>query len=321
MDVELWATVQPMPGVREACELEAAGWDGVTFGDSQCLMGDAYIALSAAALTTDNIRLGIGVTNPWTRHPAVTAAAVMSAHIESRQRVTLGIGRGDSSLTQLGLDPVPVSQLIAYTTSVQTYLRGEAVPPPNPNPQSPLSDASQPFNHRLAALPGGSRLNWLDRTTGVAKPEVFVAASGPRVIRAAAATADVTALTVGADPERLRQAAAVARETKPDVRLAAFIHVVVDDDTDRARAMSADSVVRFARFSPCQGSDPTPDFLDTFAVLGPASHCLERLLELAEIGIERFHVVAGCAGDYRKRSYGAFARDVIPALRAHAARA
>ncbi|MFH8608992.1 LLM class flavin-dependent oxidoreductase [Streptomyces sp. NPDC018029] len=312
MGPELWATVQAMPGVHEAPELEAAGWDGLTFGDSQCLMGDPYVALTAAALETSRIRLGVGVTNPWTRHPAVTAAAVMSAHMESGRRVALGIGRGDSSLSRLGLAPVPLPQLISYTTAVQTYLRGGQVPVTTARRGAP-----QVFQDRLVPLPDDSRLTWLAGVPEGSAPEVFLVASGPRTIRAAASTADVTALSVGADRDRLREAAETARETRADVRLAAFVHVVVDDDIDRARAMAIKGITRFARFSHRGSSEPDPRFLDSFAVLGPADYCRDRLLELADIGLERFHVVTGCSGEYRKRSYRAFIRQVAPALREH----
>ncbi|MBW5422577.1 LLM class flavin-dependent oxidoreductase [Streptomyces sp. BG9H] len=310
MNPQLWATVQSTPGVHEAPELEAAGWDGVTFGDSQCLMGDAYVALTAAALMTSRIGLGIGVTNPWTRHPAVTAAAAMSAHIESGRRVALGIGRGDSSLSRLGLAPVPLPQLLSYTRAVRTYLRGGHVPAATARRGAP-----QVFQDRLVPLPDDSRLAWLDRVPEGSEPEVFLVASGPRTIRAAALTAEVTALSVGADPDRLREAAKIAREARPDVRLAAFIHVVVDEDTDRARMTAADGIAKFARFSHHRATELTPRFLDSFAILGPASYCRDRMLELADIGIERFHIATGCPGDYRKSSYEAFIHDVAPALR------
>ncbi len=312
MDLDLWATVQATPGVHEAPELEAAGWDGVTFGDSQCLMGDPYVALTATALTTSRIRLGVGVTNPWTRHPAVTSAATMSAHLESGRRVALGIGRGDSSLDRLGLAPVPTSHLVSYTTAVRTYLRGGPVPATTARRGAP-----QVFQGRLTPLPDDNRLAWLARVPEGAEPEVFLVASGPRTIWAAATTADVTALSVGADRERLREAADTARAARSDVRLAAFIRVVVDDDTDRARTEAAHGIATFARFSRHRTADPAPGCLDSFAVLGPAAYCRDRILALADIGLERMHIVTGCSGEYRKRSYRAFMRHVAPALREH----
>jgi hypothetical protein len=33
------------------------------------------------------------------------------------------------------------------------------------------------------------------------------------------------------------------------------------------------------------------DLADSFAIIGPAAYCCERLLELAELGVDRFYVV------------------------------
>ncbi|MEU1015529.1 hypothetical protein [Streptomyces sp. NPDC005898] len=117
--------------------------------------------------------------------------------------------------------------------------------------------------------------------------------------------------------ERLREPADTARAARPDVRLAAFIHVVVDDDTDRARTEAAHGIATFARSSRHRTADPAPGCLDFFAVLGPAAYCRDRILALVDVGLERLHIVTGCSWEYRKRSYRAFMRHVAPALREH----
>jgi hypothetical protein len=75
---EVWTNGAGMPSafVRRAQWAEAAGFDGITIVDSQNLSGDCYIALAMAAAATTRIKLGTGVTNPFTRHPAVTAGAI-----------------------------------------------------------------------------------------------------------------------------------------------------------------------------------------------------------------------------------------------------
>ena len=77
---------------------------------------------------------------------------------------------------------------------------------------------------------------------------VFVVASGPRVIRAAAELADRVTLALGADPERIRWGAELAREVNPAVKIGAYVNVVVDEDVERARALGAGSITSFARF-------------------------------------------------------------------------
>src|SRR4051812_34233544 len=100
--------------MRSAVTLEQQGWDGVAFTESQNRSGDPYVALTAAALTTSRIKLAIGVTNPVTRHPVVTAAGIASVQLEAAGRAELGIGRGDSALAYLGLKPAGVPALRDY---------------------------------------------------------------------------------------------------------------------------------------------------------------------------------------------------------------
>ena len=69
----------PRAGAAFAERAEALGWDGLLMVDSQNLVGDCFIALALAAQVTSTLRLGTGVTNPWTRHPAVTASAIATA--------------------------------------------------------------------------------------------------------------------------------------------------------------------------------------------------------------------------------------------------
>jgi 5,10-methylenetetrahydromethanopterin reductase len=99
-----------------AARREAEGWDAMGVTDSQNLAGDAWVALTAAAARTTTLKLGTAVTNPATRHPAVTAAAASAAG----DRVSIGIGRGDSALAHLGRAPASVADLDRYVHAVRT---------------------------------------------------------------------------------------------------------------------------------------------------------------------------------------------------------
>ena len=159
---EVWATGISLPGVavRMAQRAEADGFDGWFVVDSQNLAGDCYVALAQAAAATERIRLGTGVTNPYTRHPAVTASAIASVHAESGGRAVLGIGRGDSALAHLGLAPAPVDRVRALPrpgAGVPARRRGRL--------RRPGSARSWPTSARSGwpAGPTSSRLHWLPR--------------------------------------------------------------------------------------------------------------------------------------------------------------
>src|SRR5262249_27531205 len=111
MAFEVWTTGAGVPGLaaRHAAAAEAAGYDRLALVDSQNLAGDCYGGRALAAQATRRLRLATGVTNPVTRHPAATAAAIAAVHAESGGRAVLGIGRGDSALAHLGYAPAPVA--------------------------------------------------------------------------------------------------------------------------------------------------------------------------------------------------------------------
>ena len=342
--MEFWTQARPLPGAaaRIAPRAEDDGWDGIAFSDSQNLSGDPFVALAVAAGATSRLQLATGVVNPATRHPAATASAIACVQAESSGRASLGVGRGDSALAYLGRRPVGVRDFRAYVEQVTAYLRGESVPWPT---EALRDDELLP----LGELPPASRIEWLAAGDAVPVP-VWVVGSGPRVIRLAAELADRVVLALGADPERLRWGIAEARAARPEVRIGAYVTVVVDDDRDRARALAAGAVAGMARFSAMHGvvqgpatagehavferlpgaydmtrhfesagqaSVVTPEFADAFAVLGPAAHCRERLLELAELGVDRFHVVGvgrGVDPELARSTHRSFVREILGEL-------
>ena len=62
-------------------------------------------------LTTNRLRIGTAVTNPVTRHPAITAVAAATVAEISGGRVTLGIGAGDRPLLSLAEKPARLADL------------------------------------------------------------------------------------------------------------------------------------------------------------------------------------------------------------------
>src|SRR3569832_2928648 len=121
MALEIWTLGIGLPkmAARHAAAAEKAGFDGFGVVDSQNLAGDCYVALAMAAAAASRIKLGTAVTNPLTRHAAVTASAIATVQAESGGRAVLGIGRGDSALAHLGLAPAPVAVFERYLAQLQ----------------------------------------------------------------------------------------------------------------------------------------------------------------------------------------------------------
>jgi 5,10-methylenetetrahydromethanopterin reductase len=326
----------PQPGSAGAVAkmFEDAGWDGLYMADTQNLAADVHVSLALAAASTDRMTLATGVTNPVTRHPAVTASSIAAVHAASRGRAVLGIGRGDSSLGYLGRKPAKVADFEAYVTRVRGYLHGEEVD---------LGDAT-------------SRNMWIAEQDLPPVP-IDIAATGPKVTAIAARLADRVTFAVGADPARLRDAITLVRKEREaagldpsSISVGAYVNAVAHPDADVARELARGSTATFAHFSGMDGA-PTasssdaavyeslgadydmaghasagsahaaalPDeFIDRFAVAGSSEHCVERLSELIEAGADRLVLVPGSRDADRSELVASMARlasDVLPELR------
>jgi 5,10-methylenetetrahydromethanopterin reductase len=333
--VEVWLHTFAFPGRTAASArwAEAAGFTGLMVADSQNLNADVWIELALAAAATERLRLGPGVTNPATRHPAVTASAAATLQEETGGRALLGFGRGDSALSQIGREPVAVHDFERALAEIQCFLRGEVVH---------FEDFA-------------SRIGWIADTTA-AKVPVAVAATGPQVIEAAARHAEMIDFTVGAEPDRLRWAvheahlAAARVDRSGRVSLGAFVNVAVAEDRAAARDLVRGSTSILARFA-TEGAPPDglsevtrrgierlgddyeesrhgqakaaaardldDDFIDRFSVCGPAAEVAERLAGLRELGLDRVIVVPGSLDsdpDALAAANERFAAEVLPAL-------
>jgi 5,10-methylenetetrahydromethanopterin reductase len=329
MSVEFWRLLPAGYGAGIAIEARRAedeGWTGVGLPDTQNKLPDPYVAMTVAGLATSRLRLATSVTNPFTRNAAVTASAISTVQSETGGRALLGIGRGDSSLAHLGFAPAPVAVLSDYLRRVQAYLRGE----PQPFLSAEGTQLRAVDVGDLAGAPTESALDWLDPT--MPKVRVAVAATGPKVISAAAVVAEEVTLAVGASVERIRwgvervrTARAEAGLDERDITIGAYIPIIVHDDFASARQLIAGDVASFARFSVMRGTVAGPasghatdvlkrvhsvydmgqhytagsaasqqiddDLVDTFAIAGPAGHCVERLGELVDAGVSKFFVL------------------------------
>ncbi|MBT95858.1 MAG: hypothetical protein CL431_07815 [Acidimicrobiaceae bacterium] len=92
--------------VEIAKHAEGLGFQRCWVYDEGLATRDVHIVMTAIALETKQIEIGTGITNPYTRHPAQTAAAIMTLDELSNGRAFLGIGAGGS----LTLDPLKISR-------------------------------------------------------------------------------------------------------------------------------------------------------------------------------------------------------------------
>jgi len=334
-DLEFWHFSRPaIAGMAEhAATLESQGWDGMSLTDSQNLSPDVYVALSIAAQATRHIKLGPGVTNPITRHSAATASAIAAIHVLSGGRAMLGIGRGDSSLFNIGHKPASVKIFERCLATIQSYLNGDSI--------------------QLNDYP--SRLHWFD-THGLPKLPMDVAATGPKVIAIGARQAERVSFALGADPQRtqwaLEQLAKATPVNQTPCSPGLYVNVCVHDDEQQACELVRPGVGIFAHFSGMSGALPETvsqsdgqifsaiqtnydksrhgrgdathaqslpiDFIKRFAIAGPPEVCIERFQALMALGVRRFFVIGPRPDHFGEKAAVAtrrFAEEVIPLLK------
>ncbi|HZP36691.1 MAG TPA: LLM class flavin-dependent oxidoreductase [Methylomirabilota bacterium] len=210
---------------------EGAGFDDFWLADER-FFREVYACLTLCALRTRRIRLGPCVTDPYTRHPALTAVAIATLDEISGRRAVLGIGAGVSGFRELGIDASRSAAAIREAVEViRRLLAGETVT----------------VKGREVSLSGGR----LDFTAVRADLPIFVASQRPAGCRVAGRVAD-GAIMQGAlaEPlvrflrETVQGAARDAGRDPARVALVARLNVCIHDDRAAARDVMRPTIVR-----------------------------------------------------------------------------
>jgi 5,10-methylenetetrahydromethanopterin reductase len=224
--VTLQGVYEPAEWVELVAWIEELGFDNLWITDSSMHAGDCYVYATLALQATSRITVGTAVTNPLTRHPAITANAFRSLVQLAPGRVICGIGVGDRPLYELGLPMAKIKTLRDTIDTMRQLWRGETVE---------------------------AEIAWWKLTGGhlrspVEEPPVYISASQPRALELTGEVADGLILLAGLFPEGL----AYAREHvgrgralggRPSFDETLFLYGAIDDDEavaiDSARSIAA----------------------------------------------------------------------------------
>jgi 5,10-methylenetetrahydromethanopterin reductase len=328
----------PVPATeigRLARAFEDSGWDGLALGEAHGLLPDPYVLLGVAAQATTTLKLGTSVAVPL-RHPLLAADAMATVHALADGRSRFVIGRGDGAMKVLQRGPMPVAEFEDYLRALQSFLRRDDV-------------------EMDGATASMSRLDDIDPSLARPKPNVSVAATGPRMIAVAARWADGIDFSVGADVGRLRDcvelahAACEASGRDPaSLALGCYLQIAVSDGDDAAAEAVRGLVVTHARFSgnfssraaavmetvltaprggvTRNGGPGELDFypkdaledheIRRFGIIGPAGECAQRLQEIVELGLANVYIGTRSVGvDLDEENTLRIGREVLRALR------
>ncbi|MBI2859614.1 MAG: LLM class flavin-dependent oxidoreductase, partial [Chloroflexi bacterium] len=171
--------------VRRLRLADCLGYDFICVGDSQSNYHELYGCLTVAAMQTSNAMIGSMVTNPITRHPAVTASGIATVDEVSGGRAMLGIGIGGGAILNIGEQRATLDHIRDYIVALRSLLQGKS-----------------------ATWRGKScHTRWVKRPV-----PVYLSAYGPKTARLAGAVADGVIIGTSAQPNILRERVELVRQ-------------------------------------------------------------------------------------------------------------
>ena len=100
-----------------ACLLEKLGYSWLWHADEK-FHRDPWVTLPMIAQSTDNLGLGIAVTEPYSRHPALIAMAIATLAELAPKRLILGLGAGGPGFPAMGIDRKHPAQTLRETIGI-----------------------------------------------------------------------------------------------------------------------------------------------------------------------------------------------------------
>jgi 5,10-methylenetetrahydromethanopterin reductase len=213
--------------VQWARDLERHQHLGRLWVADEHFLRDPWVQLGAVAAVTTRVSIGISVTDPYIRHPALTAAAAATLHELSNGRALLGLGAGSTGFPALGLTPRLPAR--AVTECIELCRR--------------MWHEPKAFSYR------GEQIQFLDDNLDFKPPSavpIYVAARGPKMLAVAARLADavligsfVQGLGLDYALKTIHAAEALRDPALPPLRRACWIYLSVSADASAAQRGAA----------------------------------------------------------------------------------
>ncbi len=238
---------------------------------------DLLTVLAVALREVDTIEVASGVVPIQNQHPMQMAQRALTVSLASQGRFLLGLGMTHAAVTE-GMWGIPwdrpVRRLNEYLDGLLPLLAGE-----------PADAAGETVTTRGAlVIPGAPR------------PEVYIAALGPQMLRVAGRRTQGTCTWMTGPATlrdhvspTLRQAAADAG--RPDaVRVVASLPVAVTDDVDGVRRQAAEQFAVYGTLPSYRAMLDREGYAgpEDAAIIGDEATVRDRLTELREAGVDEY---------------------------------
>jgi len=271
-----------------------------------------YVILSALATNTNHITLATGVTNPYTRNPVFTAAAIASVDDLSNGRALLGLGAGSPMVTRplSILQENPISTVREAVTVIRKLLKGETV-----------------TVHRKEFNLLNVKLDFEPKNV----VPIYIAGRGPKILELGGEIGDGIiegaglASTKGMEYafSHIRKGASKAKRDIENLDVVCWAFLSISDDEEQARDVLRPLISRIVNAVPLvtlieigvekeqaakikklfELKGPFADehanlrkyvgtdLIDQFSIAGSPEYCLERVEELIERGVTHIGVL------------------------------
>ena len=295
---------------------------------------DMVANMTLSAVHTEHIGIGAAVTDPYSVHPALTAAAMATVDDIASGRVIVGMGAGGSGFPAMGIQR---EHPVAAMRDAIAIMRGM------------WSGKRAVVDGKVASVRNGM-LGF------PARPDIriIIATRGPAVLRMAGRIADGAMIATMATPQGveiawdfIRQGAREAGRDPAAIEIISRVDTCVDRDRDKARAgvkqmiafllwssyPNRDFVTRLDMAVPAgleamiaerdyelmfeAGPLVPEEFVDAFAWAGTPEEVATRITRIADMGIRRFGAwVLAPPGGGIESVIQLIAEEVMPRVRA-----
>jgi probable F420-dependent oxidoreductase len=331
--MQFGVTVLPDPPYTRLVELialaERQGFHSGWTYDSPILWQEPYPLITLLVDATEHMRIGMCVTNPITREPAVTASAHATLQDISGGRIVMGMGRGDSAVRMMGHKPTKIVEFERRLRMVKDFMNGRAV-------------EWEGTEMRLEWAQGAPEIplyvaGYGPRALGVAGrvgDGVIIQLADPAIIEWTMATARRAAEEAGRDPAALKCLVCAPSMVSDDLAHArdevrwfpAMVgnHVadiirahgehsdVPHELTDYIRGRDEYDYKDHSRVGAAHGSFVPDEICDRFTVIGSAAQIVEKLRGLEAIGVDEWIVYLMTSG--QEETLAAYGSEIIPAV-------
>ena len=315
--------------------IEEYGLDQIWVADER-FYRDVFVNMTLVACHTRRVKIGALVTDPYIRHPAVTAAATASIDEVSSGRVVLGLGAGLSGFKQLGIERIRPARAIREAIQLMNRLTS--------------GERDVTFDGELVRFHAG-HLNF----TPARRVPIVVAARGPRVLEVAGELADGVVIGsfasnrgISRGLDHARRGAHRAGRSLADLATVSWLYTAIGSNQEQVRAgvrkgvavamwgsreilpelgvTLPEEITRFMTEHAYSAADEVisevarriPDrLLDEFSVTGTAEEVAGHLVRIGRLGIGQVALwLFPPSGDDLDGQLRILAEEVVPRVRA-----